>query len=196
MVGLEKFLFYFALRGSKENKYVPICIALWVSASFWNVFTAHMNWFSFFCEIRSILVMLTQTSKDYLIPAGAKAEVSAFNAFREAPFSPFWTGFYCDRKVSLPGELKKTWQMWLKTLLHSPFPLISAPFSYPSLENLSQPILTLTFMPTRIKEEDPCSKSEAVLGHDLFRPKRTMVTIPSCIFVLTEAREISGWGWR
>lgn len=43
----------------------------------------------FFCEIRSILVMLTQTSEHSLIPAGAKAVVSECNALREARSSPF-----------------------------------------------------------------------------------------------------------
>lgn len=42
-------------------------------------------------------------------------------------------------------------------------------------------------MVARMKVEDRCCKSKAVLGYDLFRPKRAVVTIPS--FLPGETRD-------
>lgn len=51
-------------------------------------------------------------------------------------------------------------------------------------------------MVARMKVEDRCCKSKAVLGYDLFRPKRTVVTILSHPFCQErqETREIWGGG--
>lgn len=61
---------------------------------------------------------------------------------------------------------------------------------------LSLPLhCALYSMAARMKVEDQCCKSKAVLGYDLFRPKRTAVTILSSPFLPEEAREKKDFLW-
>lgn len=49
-------------------------------------------------------------------------------------------------------------------------------------------------MVARMKVEDRCCKSKAVLGYDLFRPKRAVVTIPSFLPGETrDKRDLGRW---
>lgn len=90
---------------------------------------------------------------------------------------------HCDRRVSLWRFRKKDGNY--QRHLHSPFPLISAPFTLMSLDSLFLLLplpSALSFMAARMKVDDQCCKSKAVLGYDLFRPKRTAVTIVASLF--------------